>query len=265
MFSNRRKRIETNKILHFNNQLNAVLSPHQGVIPELTEIDLWLLTGDDIYNANSGNVGIHNKAPLTALDVSGTINTNTSVTLNYVPIAPPIGSIIAYTMSTSPDGWLICDGSTVSRTEYVGLFGVIGTTFGAGDGDTTFSLPNYQGAFLRGTGSQGVYSGPNVNTSQTHATQTHNHGATTTIIDPGHTHTQTNANDDYNGSNTGGQSPTGFAKDAYADAANNKITANINSSITNVTASTTISNSTNYVDVNETRPYNYGVYWIIKC
>lgn len=54
----------------------------------------------------------------------------------------PIGAMIPSTTSTVPAGWLLCDGSLVSRTEYSELFAVIGETYGAGDGETTFALPN---------------------------------------------------------------------------------------------------------------------------
>lgn len=57
----------------------------------------------------------------------------------------PIGSITAYGKETAPANWLICDGSAVSRTTYADLFAVIGTKYGAGDGSTTFNLPNLKG------------------------------------------------------------------------------------------------------------------------
>ena len=50
-----------------------------------------------------------------------------------------------YAGSTAPSGWLICDGSAVSRDDYANLFSVIGTTYGAGDGSTTFNIPNLKG------------------------------------------------------------------------------------------------------------------------
>ena len=62
-----------------------------------------------------------------------------------------------WTQTTAPDGWLICDGSQVSRTTYSDLFSVIGTTFGSGDGSTTFTLPDLRAVFIRGAGSQGGY------------------------------------------------------------------------------------------------------------
>ena len=58
----------------------------------------------------------------------------------------PVGTIIEYPASSNlPTGWLVCDGSAVSRTEYSQLFNVIGTKFGSGDGSTTFNLPNKKG------------------------------------------------------------------------------------------------------------------------
>ena len=56
----------------------------------------------------------------------------------------PIGFIGSYGGVTPPEGWLICDGSVVSRTAYSALFAAIGTTYGAGDGSTTFNLPDYR-------------------------------------------------------------------------------------------------------------------------
>lgn len=57
----------------------------------------------------------------------------------------PVGTIVTYSAPVAPTGWLICDGSAVSRNDYEDLFNVIGTTFGVGDGSTTFNLPDIQG------------------------------------------------------------------------------------------------------------------------
>lgn len=67
-------------------------------------------------------------------EIKDTINTNT-----------PVGSISLFAGATAPTGWLICDGSAVSRTTYANLFSVIGTTYGTGDGSTTFNIPNLKG------------------------------------------------------------------------------------------------------------------------
>ena len=58
---------------------------------------------------------------------------------------PPIGAMLPYGNTTPPENWLICDGSEVSRTTYAELFNVIGTSYGSGDGTTTFNLPDKRG------------------------------------------------------------------------------------------------------------------------
>ena len=61
------------------------------------------------------------------------------------PVGVPVGSMMQYAGASAPGGWLICDGSAVSRTTYAALFTAIGTTYGAGDGRTTFALPDLRG------------------------------------------------------------------------------------------------------------------------
>lgn len=65
------------------------------------------------------------------------------------------GTVWPFATATAPSGYLACDGSAVSRTTYSRLFAVIGTTWGTGDGSTTFNVPDFRGAFMRGTGSHG--------------------------------------------------------------------------------------------------------------
>lgn len=62
------------------------------------------------------------------------------------------GQIIMYAGTTAPNGWLKCDGSAISRTTYAKLFAVIGTTYGSGNGSTTFNLPNFNGRTPVGVG-----------------------------------------------------------------------------------------------------------------
>jgi len=75
----------------------------------------------------------------------------------------PIGSIMAYGSSTPPTGWLIADGTAVSRATYSDLFAVISTNFGEGDGVTTFNLPDLRGKFIRGH-DNGAGNDPNAET-----------------------------------------------------------------------------------------------------
>lgn len=95
---------------------------------------------------------------------SGMTATNVQNAITELSTAPkggpgvPVGSVFWLAAQTAPEGYLICNGSAVSRTEYADLFAAIGTIFGTGDGSTTFALPNLQAAFIRGAGSQDGYS-----------------------------------------------------------------------------------------------------------
>lgn len=62
----------------------------------------------------------------------------------------PTGTVVAFVAEKAPLGWLVCDGSQVSRIKFAKLFDVIGTRFGSGDSSTTFTLPDLRGAFVRG-------------------------------------------------------------------------------------------------------------------
>ncbi|WNI36450.1 phage tail protein [Chryseobacterium sp. SG20098] len=87
-----------------------------------------------------------------------------------------IGSITAFSYSAIPSSYLVCDGSAVSRTTYSALFAKIGTTYGSGDGSTTFNLPDLRGEFIRGLDlGRGVDTGRALGTSQTDDFKSHNH------------------------------------------------------------------------------------------
>jgi microcystin-dependent protein len=70
----------------------------------------------------------------------------------------PTGTVFTYAGSSAPTGWLLCDGSAVSRTTYAALFSLISTSYGSGDGSTTFNVPNTSGVFISGVGSQTISS-----------------------------------------------------------------------------------------------------------
>ncbi|EHL69933.1 hypothetical protein HMPREF1032_02932, partial [Subdoligranulum sp. 4_3_54A2FAA] len=61
-----------------------------------------------------------------------------------VPVMP-VGCVIPFAGAAAPTGWLLCQGQAISRTTYAQLFSVIGTTYGSGDGKTTFNLPDMRG------------------------------------------------------------------------------------------------------------------------
>lgn len=109
----------------------------------------------DLTIKSDGKVGIGTTTPTEALEVNGRIKDQTG----YVA---PVGTIVMYGGNTAPTGWLLCDGSAISRTVvYDRLFAVIGTTFGAGNGSTTFNVPDMRGVFPRGAGTSAKLSNAN--------------------------------------------------------------------------------------------------------
>lgn len=86
------------------------------------------------------------------------------------------GQIVFCAGNSIPNGYLECNGATVSRTTYATLFAAIGSTYGAGDGATTFNLPDLRGEFIRGADrGRGVDSGRAVGSNQDHQFQDHFH------------------------------------------------------------------------------------------
>lgn len=97
----------------------------------------------------------------------------------------PVGGYLMFAGAAAPTNFLACDGSAVSRTTYSALFAVIGTTYGAGDGSTTFNLPTFDdGRFMRPTGGNAAAQGA----LQTEMIGPHSHSLT---IDSGGAHTHT--------------------------------------------------------------------------
>ncbi len=70
--------------------------------------------------------------------------------MNIIPQGVPAGVVLPFAGNTAPKGYLLCDGSVISRATYKSLFDAIGTLHGSGNGSTTFHLPDYRGRFLRG-------------------------------------------------------------------------------------------------------------------
>ena len=126
---------------------------------ESGKIATGAVTGDKIANAvitfdklASGAIATEEQA------IAGTLNNVLMTPLlvakaiaQQLPPAIPTGAIIFFDLTECPPDFLICDGSAVSRTTYANLFAKIGTRHGAGDGSTTFNLPDMNSRFLEGT------------------------------------------------------------------------------------------------------------------
>ena len=86
------------------------------------------------------------------------------------------GNVAFFATATAPNGWLKANGALISRTAYASLFAAIGTTFGVGDGATTFALPDLRGEFLRGfDDARGVDAGRALGSAQAQNIQAHAH------------------------------------------------------------------------------------------
>jgi microcystin-dependent protein len=156
----------------------------------------------------------------TVNDLTASTNTlNASIVANsavafansvaYTNAAVPSGVVQNYAGATAPTGWFECNGAAVSRTTYATLFTAIGTAFGAGNGTTTFNVPDLRGEFVRGwDNGRGVDSGRARGSAQAQSMQSHTHTGTTVsagnhshsasadtqgahshgVADPGHSH-----------------------------------------------------------------------------
>lgn len=94
----------------------------------------------------------------------------------FVQNVVPPGVVFPYAGPIPPSGWLLADGSEVSRTTYARLFAAIGTTYGAGDGSTTFNLPDLRGEFIRGLdNARGVDAGRALGSAQQDDLKSHSH------------------------------------------------------------------------------------------
>lgn len=105
-----------------------------------------------------------------------------------VPLSSPVGAVFFFAKSTPPEHALACDGAAVSRAAYPELFGAIGTTFGSGDGSTTFNVPDLRGEFVRGwDNGRGVDSGRTIGSSQQDEIISHKHfvNAESVVSGPG--------------------------------------------------------------------------------
>lgn len=110
--------------------------------------------GSQAIATSMGTVGANTIAG--AMNSTGTSSIASVMQANSQWVLPP-GMIAPYAGAAAPTGWLLCDGSAVSRSTYAALFAVVGTTYGYGDGSTTFNVPNTAGTFIRGSGSTTRY------------------------------------------------------------------------------------------------------------
>ncbi|WP_233868755.1 tail fiber protein [Paraburkholderia adhaesiva] len=140
----------------------------------------WLALNAD-WNAAGGPGAILNRPDLAKVATTGQYSDLIGVPGSFIPP----GALLPFTGSAVPAGFLLANGAVVSRVTYASLFLVIGTTYGTGDGATTFNLPDTRGVCLRGLDNgRGLDSGRSLGSYQADAYASHAH----TVTDPGHAH-----------------------------------------------------------------------------
>jgi microcystin-dependent protein len=184
-----------------------------------------------------------------------------------LPQAVPTGSVHMMATTTAPSGYLKCNGAAISRTTYADLFAIIGTTHGAGDGSSTFNVPDLRGEFVRGwDDSRGVDSGRSFGSSQSDANKQHNHTASaTTSISPSN-HNHVFPGDDQLGgqaNNQGGwtnRSTGTFSYDARSSTSGGGIIYRTSDATITGSTTVTVDNSA----AGEARPRNIAMMYVIK-
>jgi len=182
---------------------------------------------------------------------NATLATNT--VLGVQLLSPPIGSIQMWGGYNIPSQWFHCDGATLSRSTYANLWNAIGSTWGNGDGSTTFNLPDFRDRMPIGAGT--TYSANSSGGSNDAVIPSHNHSAS--VSDPGHFHTTTFANvNDFNNGPANYKGGEGNGDDKAGD-----FTIDTNSKSTGISVSV---GATGVSVTNANLPPYRGIYFIIK-
>lgn len=164
-----------------------------------------LVLSDIAYTLNNSTVVRPPLEQLIALlDAAGIITTGGggSTIIPSINGGMPVGAAIPYGGTAAPSGWLLCFGQAISRTTYVLLFTAIGTTYGVGDGTTTFNVPDLRGRVVAGQDDMGGSSANRLTNTPTGGVDgdglgnvggSEGHTLTTAEM-PAHTHDITNSN-----------------------------------------------------------------------
>lgn len=234
---------------------NTTSTPTITITPSILQVSNYSITLPPALPTESAFLTYDSAGTSTVVytDSVTTAFVNTGGTAKLVALFPT-AMMIPYAANFIPTGWLLCDGSAVSRTTYAVLFSIIGTTWGIGNGSTTFNIPDCRGLFLRGVDGSagrdpnsssrtaintGGNTGNNIGSYQADDFASHTH------TQAPHTHTSNYSNPDVSGGNTlTGWTPTGGTVGTFT---------------TNTTTATN-----NNTGGSETRPINVYINYLIK-
>lgn len=208
-------------------------------------------TGSVVLSASPTLTG----TPVAPTASQGTNNTQIATTAFVLANGAPSGGLMMWPTSSAPSGWLLCNGQNVSRSTYSALFAVVGTTFGSGDGSTTFTLPDYRNRMPIGAGT--TYSANSTGGSADAIVVSHTH--TASVTDPGHNHLN---NSTYNAVL---RYSSGSGSEAGTDTTAGQPDLRTYSTVIDATTGISVSNSTTGSSgTNANLPPYLGIYFIIK-
>lgn len=107
------------------------------------------VTSADIADGGVASVDLADSSVISPKVAANAIDYTKLAAAVQQALCPP-GTILPYAGNSAPDGWLLCNGATVSRSTYKALYDIVGTRFGYGNNSSTFHLPDFRGRFLRG-------------------------------------------------------------------------------------------------------------------
>jgi microcystin-dependent protein len=216
---------------------------------EFNNIAVAVATKADLLNP------VFTGVPTAATATAGTSTTQIATTAFAVSAGTPTASLLMWPTATAPTGFLLCNGQAVSRVTYAALFAIVGVVFGAGDGATTFTLPDYRNKTVLGAGD--LYSANSQGGSKDAILVSHTH--TATVTDPSHSHAPASGSTFVT---------TPFSGDGSFDSSRvtgsdekNPFTGNTATAVTGIT----VANSTAGVSgTNANLPPYLGIFFIIK-
>ena len=213
-------------------------------------------TGNQSFKTNTGLKFNSANGTLTATSFAGNGANLTGI------VAIPTGAIMAWPTESIPSGFLKCQGQAISRSTYSSLFTALGVTYGAGDGSSTFNLPDYRGEFLRGRAEGSTNDpdrasrtdrgdgngGDNVGSKQDYAVVEHSHG-------------NNSGGGQNHGYNSNSNNTGTFSKSGHGYSSNQAHSYGI---VHSQSYGSNYANVNGHVTNNEVRPRNVYVHWIIK-